>query len=106
MQLASTSVPRSATSSATCSYDRGYRRYKRTHKMMSSPGCCRPLNGLSGPIGIDFYPTSSPSAKFATEPLQDVFHFGDIGIIQVGDRPHFFPATASGRGSTGESEWF
>src|SRR4029453_17926768 len=68
MQLASTSAPRSATSSATCSYDRGYRRYKRTHKMMSSPGCCRPLNGLSGPIGIDFYPTSSPGAKFATEP--------------------------------------
>ena len=26
--------------------------------MISSPGCCRPLNGLSGPIGIDFYPTS------------------------------------------------
>jgi hypothetical protein len=26
------------------------------------------LNGLSGPIGIDFYPTSMPAAKFATEP--------------------------------------
>jgi hypothetical protein len=35
---------------------------------MSSPGCCRPLNGLSGPIGIDFYPTGLPSAKFATAP--------------------------------------
>src|SRR5713101_8924538 len=37
--------------------------------------------------------------------LQDVFHLGDILIIQVGYHPHFFPATASGRGSTGESEW-
>jgi hypothetical protein len=28
------------------------------------------LNGLSGPIGIDFYPTSMPAAKFATEPSE------------------------------------
>ena len=26
--------------------------------------------------------------------LQNVFHLGDVVIIQVGDHPHFFPATA------------
>src|SRR6516164_8656834 len=69
MQLASTSTPRSAANSATCSYDSGYRRYQRTHKMITSPGCCRPLNGLLGVIGMDFYPTSLSTRKFATEPL-------------------------------------
>src|SRR5215471_18728076 len=68
MQLASTSTPRSAISSATCAYDSGYRRYQRTHKMITSPGCCRPLNGLLGVIGMDFYPTSLSAWKFATEP--------------------------------------
>src|SRR5689334_21849024 len=47
--------------------------------MIRSPGCCRPLNGLSGPIGVDFYPTSMPAAKFATEP-------------RIG---HFFPENSS-----------
>src|SRR3981081_2237324 len=68
MQLASTSTPRSAINSVTCSYDSGYRRYKRTHKMINSPGCCRPLKGLVGVIGIDFYPTSMPAPEFATKP--------------------------------------
>src|ERR1700686_5321760 len=70
IQLASTSTPRSAISSVTCSYDSGYRRYRRTHKMINSPGCCRPLNGLLAVIGIDFYPTRTPAAKFATEPFK------------------------------------
>src|ERR1022692_1774165 len=68
MQLASTSTPRSTTNSATCSYDSGYRRYHRTHKMITSPGCWRPLKGLFGVIGMDFYPTSLLAPKFATEP--------------------------------------
>src|ERR1700687_2089746 len=29
---------------------------------------------------------------------QDVFHLADVLGVQVGDAPHFFPATASGRG--------
>ena len=45
-----------------------------THaQMISSPGCCRPLNGLFGPIGIELYPTSRSAAKFATEPLDFAF---------------------------------
>src|SRR3977135_1783 len=68
MQLASTSTPRSAINSVTCSYDSGYRRYKRTHKMINSPGCCRPLKGLVDVIGIDFYPASMPTPAFATKP--------------------------------------
>src|SRR5260370_42598512 len=68
MQLASTSTPRSATSSVTCSYDSGYRRYQRTHKTITSPGCWRPLNGLCGLIGMDFYPIRMPAPEFATEP--------------------------------------
>src|SRR5260370_558061 len=69
MQLASTSTPRSATSSVTCSYDSGYRRYQRTHKTITSPGYWRPLNGLCGLIGMEFYPIRMPAPKFATEPL-------------------------------------
>ena len=38
--------------------------------------------------------------------LQHVLHLGDIVIIEIGHHPHFFPATASDRGSAGESEWF
>src|ERR1700686_3657980 len=72
MQLASTSTPRSDTNSATCSYDSGYRRYQRTHKMITSPGCWRPLKGLFGVIGMDFYPTSLYAPKVATEPVQHV----------------------------------
>src|SRR5215472_1338472 len=68
MQLASTSTPRSANNSATCSYDNGYRRYQRTPKMITSPGCWRPLNGLFGVMGMDLYPTSLSVQKFATEP--------------------------------------
>ncbi len=26
--------------------------------------------------------------------LQHVFHFGDVFVIEFGDAPHFFPATA------------
>jgi hypothetical protein len=37
--------------------------------MINSPGCCRPLKGLSAVIGIDFHPINLPAAKFATEPL-------------------------------------
>src|ERR1700722_11565038 len=70
MQLASTSTPRSASNSATCSYDSGYRRYQRTHKMITSPGCWRPLKGLFGVIGMDFYPTSLSARKVATEPYK------------------------------------
>src|ERR1700686_156286 len=73
MQLASTSTPRSATNSATCSYDNGYRRYQRTHKMITSPGCWRPLKGLFGVIGMDFYLTSLSAPKFAMEPLAVYF---------------------------------
>src|SRR5215469_650081 len=72
MQLASTSTPRSASNSATCSYDNGYRRYQRTPKMIISPGCWRPLKGLFGVIGMDFYPTSLSAHKFATEPAQQI----------------------------------
>jgi hypothetical protein len=72
IQLASTSTPRSATNSATCSYDSGYRRYQRTHKMITSPGCWRPLKGV---IGMDFYPTSLSAHKFATEPNGSSFEF-------------------------------
>jgi hypothetical protein len=55
MQLASTSTPRSAANSAKCSYDSGYLNYKRTHKMINPPGCCRPLKGSFEVIGVDFY---------------------------------------------------
>jgi hypothetical protein len=41
--------------------------------MITSPRCCRPLNGLFRVIGIDFYPTSRPAANFATEPQTDIF---------------------------------
>ena len=64
-------TPRSAINSVTCSYDSGYRRYRRTHKMINSPGCCRPLNGLLAVIRIHFHPTRMPAAKFATEPSNE-----------------------------------
>src|SRR5260370_34037277 len=70
MQLASTSTPRSATSSVTCSYDSGYRGYQRTHKTITSPGYWRPLNGLCELIGMDFYPIRMPAPKFATKPVE------------------------------------
>src|SRR5713226_3588944 len=84
MQLASTSTPRSATSSVTCSYDSGYRRYQRTHKTITSPGYWRPLNGLCGLIGMDFYPIRLPAPKFATEPHQTAAAF-NLGDVLVGD---------------------
>jgi hypothetical protein len=59
-----------AINSVRCSYDSGYRSYNRTHKMINSPGCCRPLKGLFGVIGIDFYPINLPAAKFATKPRE------------------------------------
>src|SRR5260370_37069108 len=83
MQLASTSTPRSATSSVTCSYDSGYRRYQRTHKTITSPGYWRPLNGLCGLIGMDFYPIRLPAPKFATEPRvppAEAIHRGYTGL--------------------------
>src|ERR1700733_2955482 len=63
MQLASTSTPRSANNSATCSYDSGYRRYQRTHKMTTSLGCWRPLKGEFGVIGIDIYHTNMSASE-------------------------------------------
>src|ERR1700683_4776454 len=63
MQLASTSTPRSANNSATCSYDSGYRRYQRTHKMTTSPGCWRPLKGSFGVIGMHFSPTNMAASE-------------------------------------------
>src|SRR5713226_3928072 len=83
MQLASTSTPRSATSSVTCSYDSGYRRYQRTHKTITSPGYWRPLNGLCGLIGMDFYPIRLPAPKFATEPSAVIRELAQIngGLI-------------------------
>jgi hypothetical protein len=53
-----------ATSSATCSYARGYRRYQRTHRIITSPGNWRPLNGLDGVIGMDFYPTRLQTSQW------------------------------------------
>jgi hypothetical protein len=38
--------------------------------------------------------------------LQNIFHLGDVLLIQFRHAPHFFPATASGRGEAGEPEWF
>jgi acyl-CoA synthetase (AMP-forming)/AMP-acid ligase II len=32
-------------------------RYQRTQRIITSPGNWRPLNGLDGVIGMDFYPT-------------------------------------------------
>jgi hypothetical protein len=65
MQLASTLTRHSAVNSVTCSYDSGY---QRTRKTINSPGCCHPLKGLIGVIGIDFHPTNLLAGKFATEP--------------------------------------
>src|SRR5712692_4258760 len=84
MQLASTSTPRSATSSVTCSYDSGYRRYQRTHKTITSPGYWRPLNGWCGMIGMDFYPIRMPAPKFATKPaynMAEVFLTQPLQIV-------------------------
>src|SRR6516164_7802580 len=64
MQLGSTVTPRSAKSSATCSYARGYRRYQRTHRIITSPGNWRPLNGWDGVIGMDFYPTRLQTSQW------------------------------------------
>src|SRR5664279_1852498 len=38
--------------------------------------------------------------------LQHVFHLGDVLVIEFGHAPHFFPATAGGRGRGAESGWF
>src|SRR5437016_2493944 len=35
---------------------------------ITSPGNWRPLNGLCGLIGMDFYPIKLPAPKLATEP--------------------------------------
>src|ERR1700719_1816802 len=68
MQLASTSMPRSARSSATCSYAKGYRRYQRTACRITSPGYWRPLNGFVAEIGTDSYPINLDASNFATKP--------------------------------------
>src|SRR3954453_22622042 len=57
MQLGSTATPHSPKSSATCSYASGYRRHHRTQRMITTPGNWRPLNGLVGVIGMEFYST-------------------------------------------------
>src|SRR5580704_2266822 len=107
MQLASTSTPRSATNSATCSYDNGYRRYQRTHKMITSPGCWRPLKGLFGVIGMDFQPTSLSAPKFATEPV-DAYESVKCGFIIVARKTarlvEQLKAAAGGGGRTA-SRW-
>jgi hypothetical protein len=46
--------------------------------MINSPGCCRPLKALFSVIGIDFYPTRTLSADFATEP------FSVLGTVTLG----------------------
>ena len=45
----------------------GYRRCQRTRKMITSPGCWRPLNGLCKLIGMEFYLIRMPPPKFATK---------------------------------------
>src|SRR5712692_5188646 len=37
--------------------------------------------------------------------LQHVFHLFDVVIVEFGDAPHFFPATAGGRGLATRCEW-
>jgi hypothetical protein len=51
--------PRSARSSATSSYTKGYRRHQRTACRITSPGYWRPLNGFVAEIGTDSYPINS-----------------------------------------------
>src|SRR3981081_3786980 len=97
MQLASTSTPRSAINSVTCSYDSGYRRYKRTHKMINSPGCCRPLKGLVGVIGIDFYPTSMLAPEFATKPI--IQSSGFVGALIASDLQQLVCVVNTGSGN-------
>jgi hypothetical protein len=38
--------------------------------------------------------------------FQNIFHLGDVLVIEIGHYPHFFPATASDRGLAGVSGWF
>jgi len=76
MQLASTSTPRSAINSVTCSYDSGYRRYQRTHKTINSPGCYRPLKGLFGVIGIVSTLPICPQQSSQRNPLRSIFRCG------------------------------
>src|SRR3954447_7697826 len=38
--------------------------------------------------------------------LQNILHLGDVLVIEFGHTPHFFPATASGRGGGAEPGWF
>ena len=46
-----------------------------THaRMITSPGNCRPLNGLLGVIGMEFLRYQTPSPNFATEPYQTASH--------------------------------
>src|ERR1700744_4556379 len=66
--------PRSASSSDTCSYANGYRKYQRTAVTSTSPGYCRPLNGLAAVIGTASYPTKSLSPNFAMEPMPTVWN--------------------------------
>src|ERR1700730_17504697 len=82
MQLASTSTPRSASNSATCSYDSGYRRYQRTHKMITSPGCWRPLKGLFGVIGIGLLPYQfvGPEVRNGTTTAMEIALYHNLGL--------------------------
>jgi hypothetical protein len=48
---------------------KGYRRYHRTHKRISSPGYWRPLNGLVGVIGMKSPAYQTPARNFAMERL-------------------------------------
>src|SRR5271157_2250324 len=37
---------------------------------------------------------------------QHIFHAGDVWLIEIGHAPHFFPATAAGRGFGARPGWF
>src|ERR1700733_11201165 len=64
MQLASTGSPRSVSSSDTCWYASGYRKYQRTAVTITWPGYCRPLNGLRAVIGTaSTLPTRPPKLR-------------------------------------------
>jgi len=65
--MPSTGSPRSASSSATCSYANGYRKYQRTAVRIIAPGYWRPLNGFAAVIGTASYPNKSLYPNFVME---------------------------------------
>src|SRR5262249_8687861 len=65
----STSTPRSAKSSETCSYANGYRKYQRTHSRITWPGKWRHLKGLVAVIGIRSLPYQTSQVFSQGNPL-------------------------------------